>query len=61
MLVNENKVITDAACVYSSGLKTAIILITGDRAGAECNFGSLPFCPAARELPPGSCQDARHD
>ena len=65
MLVNENKVITDAACVYSSGLRTATILIIGDQAGAECNlvykFGSLPFCQAAGELPPGSCQDTRHD
>lgn len=63
MLVNAKRIVTDAACVYTSGLRSATVFVIGQSTGAECRlfyeFGSLAPCPKASDLPPGSCQSSR--
>jgi len=51
MFMNDSRVITDAACTYSSGLRTATVFVIGDPRGADCarlhKFGSISPCPSS--------------
>jgi len=61
MFVTDDNVITDAACTYSSGLRSATILVTGQPRGAECSrllrFGSIPICQGEHYPTPGQCEE----
>ncbi len=61
IFVNSDRVVTDAACTYSSGLRTETVLITGDPGGAACpplyKFDSIATCRGFGV--PGTCQQRR--
>ncbi len=59
MYADDDNIIENMACDYSSGLRIATVFIIGDKHGARCpsyyRFGTITPCVGTTDLPPGVC------